>query len=224
MRIAIIGAGNVGGTLGRRWAGLGHSVSFGVRRPEEGAAAVHGSPDVEESVPENIRIVAVRDAVRDAEVVLLATPWNAVPDALREIGAADGSLDGVTLLDATNPLKANLGLDVGPNGESGGERVQAMAPDAHVVKVFNTTGYDNMRDPTYGGSPTVMFAAGDDADAKRIALALATVLGFEAIDAGPLTRARELEYLASLWIALAYGAGAPALGRDFAFRIVRRAG
>jgi hypothetical protein len=67
-----------------------------------------------------------------------------------------------------------------------------------------------------------MFVAGDDAGAKDVAKGLATALGFDAVDAGPLIRARQLEHLAISWITLAMGAGAPSLGRDIAFRLVRR--
>src|SRR5829696_10439755 len=120
MRIAIIGAGNVGGTLGRRWAELGHDVTFGVRRPADGAAAVKGGG----ALPARARVASPADAVRDAEVVVLATPWSAVRAALDGIGAAAGALDGVTLVDATNPIAAGLQVDAGPHGESGAERVQ----------------------------------------------------------------------------------------------------
>lgn len=219
MRIAILGAGNVGGTLGRRWAAGGHDVAFGVRHPDQGAAAVKGGG----ALPARARVVSPVAAVGGVDAVLIATPWGAVPDALRESGADTGALDGVPLLDATNPIKAGFGLDIGPNGESGAERLQGLVPNAKVVKVFNTTGFDNMQQPVYAGAPTVMFYAGNDAAAKRVAGDLATALGFETIDAGSLVQARLLEHLAMLWISLAYGAaGAPALGRDFAFRLVRR--
>jgi predicted dinucleotide-binding enzyme len=219
MRIAILGAGNVGGTLGRRWADLGHDVIFGIRNPERGASAVKGGG----ALPAKASVASPADAVRGAEVVVLATPWASVADALDEAGVRSGALDGKPLLDTTNPLKKDMSLDVGPNGESAGERVQALAPKAQVVKVFNTTGANNMADPKYDGASTVMFYAGDDKSAKQIAHDLATSLGFDAIDAGSLTRARELEHWAMLWISLAYGlAGGAALGRDFAFRVVRR--
>ena len=225
MRIAIVGAGNVGGSLGRRWAEAGHDVKFGVRRPEAGADAVKGGRKGGErqALPSRASVVSPAEAVKEANVVVLATPWGAVADALREAGADAGSLDGRPLLDATNPVKAGFALDVGPGGESGAERTQALVPNAHVVKVFNTTGAENIRDPSYAGAATVMFYAGNDIGAKRVAHELASTLGFDPVDAGVLMRARELEHLAALWIALANGAtGAPALGRNIAFRLVRR--
>ncbi len=214
MRIAIIGAGNVGGTLGRRWAELGHDVIFGVRRPGDGAGAVKPGT----ALPPRARVASPNEAVTAADAVLLATPWGAVSAALEEAGAARGSLDGVPLLDATNPLGPEFALDVGPAGESGAERVQALAPRAHVVKVFNITGANNMSDPMYGSAPATMFYAGDNAAAKDVARVLASALGFDTVDAGPLVRARELEHLALLWISLAFGGQ----GRDIAFRLVRR--
>ena len=219
MRIGMLGAGSVGGTLGRRWADAGHDVVFGVRQPERGASAIKGG----DRLPDRARVTSPAEAVRGADVVVLSTPWDAVADALREAGADSGALDGRPLLDATNPLKAGLELDVGPKGESAAERIQALVPRAHVVKVFNTTGFNNMQNPAYDGAPTVMFYAGDDAGAKGKARELVSALGFDPVDAGGLVRARDLEHVASLWIALAYGAtGAPALGREIAFRLVRR--
>jgi predicted dinucleotide-binding enzyme len=214
MRIAVIGAGNVGGTLGRRWAERGHDVAFGMRDPARGASAVKGGV----ALPDGARVATVADAVRGAEVVLLATPWKSARDALGEAGADHGALDGKTILDTTNPLGAGLMHLAGPKGESGAEQIQAWAPNARVVKIFNTTGFENMQDPVYDGAATVMFYAGDDAAAKAHAHRLATDLGFEAIDVGALVRARELEHLAVLWISLAFGD----LGRNFAFRVVRR--
>jgi predicted dinucleotide-binding enzyme len=150
--------------------------------------------------------------------VVVATPAGVVRDALLEAGAAEGALDGVALFDATNPIGPGLRVLVGENGGSGGEQVQALIPRARVVKVFNTTGYENMADPTYQSAPTVMFYAGNDAAAKATAHRLAEDLGFEPVDAGPLSRAHELEHLAVLWISLSMGA----LGRNFAFQVVRR--
>lgn len=214
MHIAILGSGDVGGTLGRRWADAGHAITFGMRDPARGASAVKGGGPL----PASVRLTTPADAVRDADVVLLATPWAAVAAALRDAGADAGALDGVTLIDATNPLGTQFRLDVGADGASGAERVQRMVPKAHVVKCFNSTGFGNMAEPGYHGAASVMFHAGDDATAKARVHALAAAIGFESIDAGALVRSRELEWLASLWIGLAVGG----MGRDFAFRVVRR--
>lgn len=203
MRIGIIGAGNVGGTLGRRWAGAGHEVVFGTRHPGR----------VE--TPPGARAAGVREAAEHGEVVVLATPWDGVREAL----AAAGDLTSKVLLDCTNPVKADLsGLEIG-HTTSAAEQVAALAPGAHVVKIFNSTGAGNMADPLYGEQAATMFHCGDDAGAKGVAAGLAADLGFEAVDAGPLRNARLLEPLAMLWISLAYVQG---LGPGIAFKLLRR--
>lgn len=211
MRIAVLGSGNVGGTLGRRWAAAGHSVAFGVRDVNRGADAVKGG----DTLPTGATVTTMADALREVDVVLLATPWNAASETLRTAGP----LRGVVVIDATNPLGAGFRLERGPNGESGAELLQAVVPEARVVKAFNSTGFSNMADPVYDGAATVMFYAGDDATAKDTVRTLVEAIGFDAIDAGALIRSRELESLATLWIGLAFGGG---MGRDFAFRVVRR--
>jgi 8-hydroxy-5-deazaflavin:NADPH oxidoreductase len=204
MRIAIIGAGNVGGTLGTRLMAKGHDVVFGVR---------HGG-SVKSNAPRGARLTSLTEAPNGADAVILATPWAAVSDALEALGA----LEGVVVVDATNPIAAGLTVDAGPKGESGAERVQLLVPRARVVKAFNTTGFNNMANPVYAGAPTTMFYAGDDPSAKAIVRRLVEDVGFEPVDAGPLSRARELEHLAILWISLAQGG----LGREIAFRLLHR--
>jgi 8-hydroxy-5-deazaflavin:NADPH oxidoreductase len=209
MKIAVLGSGNVGGALGTHWAHKGHQVLFASRDPQSdemrklltraGSAA---------------SAVTAEEAVRDAEVVLLATPWGAAQSVL----AHCGDLAGKILLDATNPLGPGFAL-THSGTDSGGEQVQRWAPRARVVKVFNTTGYGNMEQPAYDGKPSVMFYAGDDAEAKAVAQRLSDDIGFETIDAGPLENARLLEAWAVLWIKMAMQYGH---GRDFAFLKVTR--
>jgi predicted dinucleotide-binding enzyme len=200
MRVAVIGAGNVGGTLGRGLAAVGHEVIWGLRDPS--------SPDPELVAPRT-RPATVREAVEAAEVVILATPWPAVQAAV----AAAGDFGGRPLLDATNPFGPTAPAD------SGAEQVQRWAPSAKVVKVFNTTGRENMADPRYGDRRALMLAAGDDGPAVAAAVSLAGDLGFEALPFGPLRNARLLEPLAKVWIELAMGRG---LGRDIALGLLRR--
>jgi 8-hydroxy-5-deazaflavin:NADPH oxidoreductase len=208
MRIGVIGIGMVGGTLGRRWAKEGHKVMFGVREPSSEKVG-----QLLADSGENARAGTVAEAAAFGEVVVLATPWGGTEDALRQAG----DLSGKVLLDCTNPLKPDMsGLE---GDRSAAERVAAWAPGAKVVKIFNTTGFQNMDNPRYGEDRVTMFYCGDDAEAKKVAARLAAELGFEAIDAGPLAEARSLEHLALLWIHLAY---VQKLGRGIAFKLIRR--
>jgi 8-hydroxy-5-deazaflavin:NADPH oxidoreductase len=210
MKIAIIGAGNVGGTLGRRWAQNGHEVTFGVRDPQSPKVQ-----DVLRAAGAKARAVSVREAATAAECILLATPWTATQDAIQTAG----NLSGKIVVDCTNPLAPGLrGLALG-HTTSGGEQVAKWAVGARVVKAFNMTGAKNMASPAYGAQPITMCICGDDAAAKTTVGGLAAELGFEVVDTGPLTTARYLEPLAMLWIHLAYVQG---LGPDFAFKIMRR--
>lgn len=203
MKIAIIGAGNVGRALGQGFAAHGHDVTYGLRDP---------AADKYAALP---RRAPIAEAAAGADVVLLATPWGATADAI----AACGPLAGKVLLDATNPIKGRLeGLE--PSGsDSGGEQVARWASGARVVKVFNTTGFENMSNPVYGDQRSMMFVCGDDADAKAVARQLSDELGFETLDAGPLRNARFTEGFAMVWIWQAIFGGK---GRQIAFTLARR--
>jgi len=210
MKIGIIGAGNVGAALGKGWAKKGHSVIFGVRNPSDPKVAA-----VLKEAGSNARADSVKEAASLAEVVVLAMPWPATQAAIQSAG----SLKDKIVLDCTNPLKPDLsGLTVG-HTSSAGEQVAGWAKGARVVKIFNSTGSNNMANPRYPEGAATMFYCGDHADAKEVAAQLAHDLGFEPVDAGPLASSRLLEPLAMLWITLAYQQG---MGQDFAFRIIRR--
>jgi len=201
MKIAVIGAGNVGQAVGKSWAARGHAVRYGVRDPGKYAG---------------LAAAPVAEAAREAEVVLLATPWGATEAAVR----AAGGLAGKLVLDATNPLKMDadgLGLSLGYS-ISAGEMVAQWASGAAVFKTLNTTGFGNMANAGRYKAPPVMFYAGDDQKQRATVASLLGDLGFEAVDAGPLRNARLLEPYAMLWIDLAMKRG---LGRDFAFALVR---
>src|SRR5262245_31398903 len=210
MKIAIIGAGNVGSALGHGWASAGHEIVFGVRDPNDTKVQ-----EIVRSVGRGTRAATVRDAVAPTEVVVLATPRPAARDAL----TAAGSLRGKVLVDATNPLQSDLsGLVIG-HTTSAGEQVAAWAPGGKVVKAFNTIGALHMTNPRFGDQRASMFLCGDDAAAKEVVAGLATALGFEPVDAGPLTQARLLEPLALLWISRAFAYGQ---GLNIAFRLLRK--
>jgi predicted dinucleotide-binding enzyme len=209
MRIAIIGAGNVGSALATGWLRAGHEVVFGVRDPNNSKTATLLS-DVS-----GAKAVTVAAAARNADVVVLATPWPATRDALRSAG----DLSGRVVLDCTNPVTDDLqDLSVGRT-TSAGEQIAAWANGARVVKIFNTTGAPNMANPRYPAGPATMLYCGDDAEAKALAARLATEIGFEPVDAGALREARFLEPFALVWIHLALF---QKLGTGFVLNLVKR--
>ena len=213
MKIAIIGAGNVGGTLGTAWAQkAGHDIFFGVRNP-----AADKTQALAQKLGGKARAGTPAEAAAFGDYIVLTTPWPAAEAAIRSLG----NINGKIILDATNPLvmgSDGLGLEIG-HSVSAGERVQGWAPGASVFKTLNTTGFGNMADPVFHGVKSVMFVAGDDAANKPKVIDLVASLGFDVIDAGPLRNARLLEAHAMLWIELALKRG---LGRDWAFARLKR--
>lgn len=197
MRIAIIGAGTVGTTLGGRFAAAGHDVVYGVRDPGK----VEGG-------------LALADAVAGAHVVVNALPFGAVEEVFTGLDTGTA-----VLVDAANPLTPMSGDEERARTESGAERLARWSGSTRVVKAFNTTGAENMADPAYPAGPAAMFVAADDAEAKTVVLGLAAEIGFDAIDAGPLAAARDLEHVACVWIRNAIVLGQ---GRTFAFAVHRR--
>jgi 8-hydroxy-5-deazaflavin:NADPH oxidoreductase len=209
MKIGILGAGNVGGALGQSWTRHGHEVFFGVRKPD--------SPEIHELLQRcgpRARAESIADAVRSGEVIVNALPWPATRPVIEKL-----DFEGRTLLDCSNPFKPDLsGLEIGTT-TSAGEMVAEWSRSSKVVKIFNTTGFNNMTDPKIHGHSLTMLYCGDDAAAKNTAAQLARDIGFDPVDAGPLANARLLEALAMAWVWLAVRGGT---GRDFGFQIVKR--
>lgn len=210
MKIAIIGTGNVGGAIARGLKGKGHAVTLGTRRPDDAEIReLTAQSGAQSALPEL--------AAREADVVVLALPWGAAEGAVRALGG----LEGKTVIDCTNPLgmvNGVFGLTVG-HTTSGGEIVQGWLPKAHVVKTLNQVGAEIMADNARMAHRPVQFMAGDHDGAKAQAAQVLAALGFEALDAGPLARARLLEPFAMVWINQAILRGK---GRDWAFAAVVR--
>lgn len=210
MNLGILGTGNVGSTLGKRFAERGHSVLYGSRDPE--GEKVH---ELLDDHPGHARATEPVELPGLVDLLLLAVPYGAIDDLVPSLGR----LDGTILVDATNPLAGNLdGLVLGFD-TSAAEKVARLAPEARVIKAFNTVGSKVMENPVYGDRRAFLPVAGDDPEAKETVLGLAREVGFDAVDAGPLANARYLEPLAMLWIQLAYPLGH---GNQFAFVKVAR--
>jgi predicted dinucleotide-binding enzyme len=208
MRIAIIGTGNVGSAIARGLMGKGHSVSLGARDP--------GSAEARQlAKASNASVVASQDAAAVADIVILALPWAAAEAAVNGLG----DLSGKIVIDCMNPLgmvDGAFSLTVG-HTTSGGEIVQGWLPSAHVVKTLNQVGAEIMADNSGLPLRPVMFMAGNDDAAKTQVAVLLTDLGFEALDAGDITKARILEPYALVWINQALMRGK---GRKWAFAAV----
>jgi hypothetical protein len=192
MRIAFLGYGNVGAPLADHLQRLGHEVTLAANDP--------GSDGVKKALARNrgLKVAAPREAVGGAEVVFLATPFEANAEVL---GVVAAELAGKALVDCTNPVGSGLrhGLE---SRESGSQVVQRLAPSARVVKAFSIYGFENFDDsayPSYAVKPAMMFC-GDDAAAKRTVGELIDQLGWEPLDVGGLDQALHLEHMTLLWV------------------------
>jgi 8-hydroxy-5-deazaflavin:NADPH oxidoreductase len=185
--VALIGTGNVGAALGRRFAEHGHTVVYGSRDPgsAEVAALVRDTGHGAEALPP-------AQAAARSRVVVLAVPWSAAEDVVRGLG----SLSGKIVVDPTNPrVTAADGFADYALPDSNAERIARWAPGAQVVKAFSTLGAETMLDPRLAEGPVTIPVVGDDRAAKAIVAGLARDIGLEAVDVGPLRHARIIEGL-----------------------------
>ncbi len=206
MHIAIIGTGNVGGALAERWAQAGHQVLLGVRDLDnfKGRELLRFP---------NVTALPTAEAVAAAEVILIA----ATPQATVAIAEQLGDTGDKIIIDAMNSVR----IRPEPYAHTF-EALQAVTRSAHVVKCFNSTGFENMRDPHYGAVDIDMFMAGSTERGKQVARQLALDAGFAACyDFGGDDKVALLEQFALAWINLAIMQGE---GRDIAFKVLRRMG
>jgi predicted dinucleotide-binding enzyme len=189
MRIAVIGKGNIGGSLGRKWLAAGYDVVYGAR---DGSGEGPGGAPVR----------GIGDALKDADVVVLAVPGQVVTDVVTEHGAA---LAGRTVIDAVNRIGA-------PEFDSRAIIADA-APQARYVRAFNSLGWENFADPMPG---TNMFFAADP-DARATAEELIRAVGLEPAFLGDATATATVDGLLPLWFALVRQNGG---NRRVALRII----
>jgi 8-hydroxy-5-deazaflavin:NADPH oxidoreductase len=208
-KIAVLGAGNVGGALARIWSKAGHSVVFGLPDPKGQRAQ-----ERLRSTPE-IKATTNDAAAAQAEIVVLTVPWDAAQTAIE----ACGELTGKIIIDCTNPVSSDLkGLVIGTS-TSAAEQVASWARGAHVVKAFNTIGAPCYGNARFGSETADGFFCGDDDAAKKTVQELIEQVGLHPADVGPLSNARWLEAIAMLWIDLAINRGQ---GVNHAFKLLRR--
>jgi 8-hydroxy-5-deazaflavin:NADPH oxidoreductase len=200
-KIAVLGTGVVGQTLGRRLVGLGHEVRMGSRQAgnEKAAAWVAG-------VGDSASAGTFADAARFGELVINATAGGVSLDVLD--GAGSGNLDGKVLIDVSNPLDFSRGMPptlAVCNTDSVGEQIQDRFPAARVVKTLNTVNADVMVHPEIVPGGHTMFLCGNDAGAKDEVRALLESFGWppaDLLDLGDIGAARGMEMYLPLWLRL----------------------
>jgi predicted dinucleotide-binding enzyme len=184
LKIATLGAGRIGGTLGGLWVKAGHPVMFASRHPEELKDLVLGLGPLAQAG-------TVADAIAFADAVLLAVPYRALPDIGKEHAGA--LAQKVVVIDACNPFPGRDGdIAVWAREKGAGRATQELLPGAKLVRAFNAISYARMaqigRDRERVGMPI----AGDDARAIDIASGLIREIGFEPVLVGGLAMGRHL--------------------------------
>lgn len=205
--IAIIGTGDVAAALGPEFAAQGHTIVYGSRDPaKERTAALVAK------TAHNASATTPAQAVKDADIVVLAIPGMMVEEITRSLG----DLSGKIIIDPTNPLTESEKGFIHSVATSNTEIIQAAAPNAFVVKAFNTLGWRTMVEPEESGGAVSIPLVGNDEDAKAAVAKLVVGMGLEPIDLGGAENARWLEGMLILWINNRFGSNREAF--DFHLR------
>jgi predicted dinucleotide-binding enzyme len=206
MKIAIIGTGNVGGALAQKFIQAGHTVLMGAKLPLS-----EKSIQLATKIGED-RFTSVENAVKQCEVIVLATPAPMAAEVAQSLGDTTGKV----IIDTMNIVMGR-----GPAGFANtAEAILAHTQTRDVVKCFNTTGFNNMQNPDYQGTAIDAFVAGDSENGKAIAQQLALDAGFAACyNVGGNDKFSLMEQFAMFWINLAMFQGH---GRDIGFKLMKR--
>jgi len=196
MKVAVLGSGPVGQTLAAGFLKHKHQVVLGTRSP--------GDKDIQEWAEKTrgARVSTFAEAARFGDIITLAVLGRVVENAIRL--AEPQNLAGKTVIDVNNPIsdappiKGVLQFTTGPN-ESLGEKIQALIPQAHVVKAFNSVGSVRMVNPQFEQGTPTMFLCGDDEGAKSQVSEIIRQFGWEPFDCGGIIASRALEPLCMLW-------------------------
>lgn len=206
MKIAIIGAGKVGTTLGKNWSSKGHEICYGTRNPQD---------EKHSALKEYAEVTAVKEASSKAEVIVLATPWSNTEAAILEMG---NTLDGKILIDSTNPFKPDMSGLTHSGNDSGAEQVARWAPKAKVVKAINCAFASVMANPEINGVKATLLIARDDEDALQQVAMLTNDLGFNTQKMKGLANSRLIEMVGLTLVTLAFKEG---LGPNFGFTLLK---
>jgi hypothetical protein len=190
--VGIIGTGDMGDSLGPRFAELGYQVVYGSRNPDS-----EKSQNLVAMTGKNASITTQVLAAQAADIVVLAVPWPAMETVAQNLG----SLDGKIVIDISMPVEqAEDGYYVSIVATSSAEMIQSWNPGARVVKAFATQASYVIDDPDVVGGPVTVPIAADDRAAKEQVARIVAAMGLDPVDAGPLRLSREIEALQRLYM------------------------
>lgn len=201
LHVAVLGAGNIGGTLGRKWANAGHTVAFGVANP-----AGEKAQKLRTDLGDAVTIGTVADALANADVVVMALPGGAMDET---ISANAAQLDGKTIIDAANRMSG------GPMNSLA--TFKAQTPHAQVFRAFNSLGWENFADPVFDGVQADLFYSGPDGTPREAVEQLISDIGLRPVRLGDADQAALVDSVGTLWFALALG---QRRGRHLAFKVL----
>ncbi len=187
MKIGIIGAGMIGGTLGRLWADAGHNVRFGLRHPDRLKALVSELGDKAD-------VGSAFEAAQQADIVLAAFPFRAWPDIARTIGSV---LSDKVLMDATvpdPPRDGAFGDRALASAQGVASSVSLLLPQGRLVRAFSTVMWTTLRSEAHrAGDRIGIPLAGDDEGAVSLAARLVMDAGFDPVAIGELRQAKRFD-------------------------------
>ncbi len=185
MNIAVLGTGNIGRTLGKKWASAGHTVNFGSRE-----AGSEKSLALARDLPMAI-VATVPAALATAEVIVLAIPGRVVEEMLDAHAAL---FAGKIVIDATNQVTTPVMSSL--------EAIAAKAPTALVYRAFNSLGWENFEQPQFGDTQADHFFCGPAGESQSIVARLIADIGLQPIYLGGPEQAPLLDAMTRLWFTL----------------------
>ncbi|MBA3825577.1 MAG: NAD(P)-binding domain-containing protein [Ktedonobacterales bacterium] len=200
LRIAVLGAGNIGGTLGRKWTKAGHTVAYGVRDPQNAEAQTLRQSGA------SVTVGTVADALgTDPQVILFAIPGGTMEATIATHAA---QINGRTVIDAANRLGGGGPTDSFAN-------FQQQTPTAQVYRAFNTLGWENFENPVFNGMQGDLFFAGPEGDSLAQVEQLISDVGLRPIRLGGTDQIGAVDALLGVWFTLS-----KTLGRHLAFKVL----
>jgi predicted dinucleotide-binding enzyme len=204
LNVAVLGAGKIGGTIGRKWVNAGHQVTFGVSDPDGKNAQA-----LRDDLGDRAKIGTLADALSsNPDVVFMAIPGGAMESTIAEYA---NQLDGRIIIDSANRMGAPV--------MNRFAALQQYTPQARIYRAFNTYGYENFANPEYNGTQADLFFCGTPGDSQVSVEQLISEVGLRPVYLGGVDQVGTVDGLTSVWFALALGQGK---GRHLAFKVLDR--